>query len=225
MHGYCVGQIQEQNRKKINKTLFGLSIVLTPLLNSLIVLVIGKISSYESLKKIIDWLIENGVTMSISYIVTYAILFFLVDNYLWSMLLSKILNIPNLGGIWEGTLISNFDDNTHNMTLKVKQTMTNISCLATFDASSSSSETAKIEYVSGNQIKLTYTYKNISRQQELMQGEHYGYSQLFVSEGNDKLEMNGRYFTNRLRDEDNNTTGGTIKLTKVSKKKAKKQAS
>ena len=66
MHGYSLGPVEEQNRKKVNRILFGLSIILTPLINKLLVLLIGLVRNVPHGETVVDCIINAGVTMSIS---------------------------------------------------------------------------------------------------------------------------------------------------------------
>lgn len=221
MHGYSLGPVEEQNRKKVNRILFGISIILTPLINKLLVLLIGLVRNVPHGETVVDWLINVGVTMSISYVMTYAALFFLVDRFLWSSLLSRILAIPNVQGVWKGTLQSNYSGGkTINMTLLIRQTMTAISCVAKFEDSSSSSDMAKIVWINGDEIQLTFTFINKSRNVNVDQKEYHGYNWFLIRED----AMRGWYFTDR-RLSDTNSTNGTMILSRVPQKRDRRKLS
>lgn len=214
MHGYSLGPVEEQNRKKVNRILFGLSIILTPLINKLLVLLIGLVRNVPHGETVVDWIINAGVTMSISYVMTYAALFFLVDRYLWASLLSKVLSIPNVQGVWKGTLQSNYSGGKQiNMTLLIKQTMTAISCVAKFEDSSSSSDMAKIVWINGDEIQLSFAFQNKTRDVHVAQKEYHGYNWFLIREDS----MRGWYFTDR-KSPDGITTNGEMELSWVAKK-------
>lgn len=215
MHGYSLGPVEELNRKKVNRALFGLSILFTPLVNKLLVLLIAIARNNTIGEATVDWLISVGVTISISYIMTYVALFFLVDKFLWSSVLSKVLAIPNVQGVWKGTLQSNYNAGKKiDMTLIIKQTMTEISCVAKFEDSSSSSEMAKIIWINGDEIKLTFTFENKSRNVNVDQKEYHGYNWFLIRED----AMRGWYFTDR-RLSDTNSTNGTMILSREPQKR------
>ena len=221
MHGYSLGPVEEQNRKKVNRILIVLSIILTPLINKSLVFLIGLVRNVPHGETAVDWLINVGVTMSISYVMTYAALFFLVDKFLWASVLSKVLAIPNVQGVWKGTLQSNYNGGKKiDMTLIIKQTMTEISCVAKFEDSSSSSEMAKIVWINGDEIKLTFTFENKSRNVNVNQKEYYGYNWFLIREN----AMRGWYFTNRQLS-DTNTTNGAMILSREPKKRGRYKSS
>ena len=97
MHGYSLGPVEELNRKKVNRALFGLSILFTPLVNKLLVLLIAIARNNTIGEATVDWLISVGVTISISYIMTYVALFFLVDKHFFrrDFLRDRLLGISD----------------------------------------------------------------------------------------------------------------------------------
>ncbi|MBQ3703039.1 MAG: hypothetical protein II885_09825 [Oscillospiraceae bacterium] len=164
MHAYSLDPIQEQNREKVNRVLFGVSVILTPIFNKLLVWIVRLVQAIPFGESVIDWLIDFGFTMSISYIMTYAMLFLLVDRLLWCTLLSKALAIPNVKGVWKGTLHSNYNGGKDiDITLIIKQTLTKISCVAQFQDSSSSSDMSKLVWINGDEIQLSFAFQNKSR--------------------------------------------------------------
>ncbi len=210
MHRYCTSIAEEQRRNKVTKSLFAVSVLLTPLINKLLVSLSCKANESSNLRVILEWLTENGITISVSYVMTYAVLYFLVDRFFWYALLSKILRIPRISGIWEGTLRSNFGNGKEIfMRLVIKQTMTCISCTAFFIDSSSTSNMAKVCWLNKDEIQLDFTYLNKSRDLNVTQTEYHGYN-WFLVRGD---SMNGWYFTDR-KIEDGKRTEGTMQLTK-----------
>jgi len=221
MHRYCTSVTEEQRRSKVTRSLFVVSILLTPLINTLIMCLISVANESTHLRVILEWLTKNGITISVSYVMTYAVLYFLVDRFLWYTLLSKILRIPRISGTWEGPLRSNFGNGKEVfMKLVIKQTMTNISCTAFFSDSSSTSNMAKVCWLNKDEIRLDFTYLNNSRDLNVAQREYHGYN-WFLIRGN---SMNGWYFTDRKL-EDGKRTEGNMQLTKQSGKLLKKSKS
>jgi hypothetical protein len=215
MHGYCLSEVKEKKRDNVIKSLFFLSVIVTPFINTLLEKLINLANNNEYGASIIDWLIDKGVTTSISYMMTYALLYLLVNKCLWSSLLSPYLKIPDLRGVWVGTLESNYNGGKAiDMKLVIKQTMKNISCTAFFNDSSSTSEMAKLVWINDDEIELDFSFKNKTRNINLDQKEYHGYN-WFLIRGE---SMNGCYFTDR-KGLDGRNTDGTIRLAKRSKKK------
>lgn len=210
MHRYNVGETQEKNRQKIKSILVVISIIVTPLFNVILQAVARWLQNVDGLKSLIGWLDKIGVSVSISFIAVNALLFFLVDRYLWASVLSRFLKIPDVRGTWTGDLISNYDNGKKvEMTLKIEQTMTRISCNARFKDSSSTSEMAIVDWYNDGEKKLTFTYCNNSRDINVTQKEYHGYNWFLIRDDS----MNGWYFTDRTFG-DGKTTNGRMELTK-----------
>ena len=212
MHRYNVGETQEKNRQRIKIILVVISIIVTPLFNLILQAVARWLQNVDGLKSLIGWLDKIGVSVSISFITVNALLFLLVDRYLWATVLSCFLNIPDVRGTWTGDLVSNYDNTKKvDMTLKIKQTMTRIS--------SSTSEMAKVDWYNDGEKKLTFTYCNNSRDVNVTQKEYHGYNWFLIRDAS----MNGWYFTDRTFG-DGKTTNGTMELTKQAESNAHSSA-
>lgn len=216
MHRYNVGETQEKNRQKIKWVLVVVSIIVTPLFNVILQAVARWLQNVDGLKSLIGWLDKIGVSVSISFVAVNALLFFLVDRYLWASVLSHFLNIPDVRGTWTGDLRSNYGNGKKvDMTLKIEQTMTRISCNARFKDSSSTSEMAIVDWHNDGEKKLTFTYCNNSRDVNVTQREYHGYNWFLIRDDS----MNGWYFTDRTFG-DGTTTNGTMELTKLPERNA-----
>ena len=220
MHRYNVGETQEKRRQTIKNILVVISIILTLIINVILQALVGCLQSVDGLKSLIGWLVKLGVLGSISFAGVYALLFLLVDRYLWATVLSHFLNIPDVRGTWTGDLVSNYDNTKKvDMTLKIEQTMTRISCNARFKDSSSTSEMAKVDWYNDAEKKLTFTYCNNSRDVNVTQKEYHGYNWFLIRDAS----MNGWYFTDRTFG-DGKTTNGTMELTKQAESNAHSSA-
>ncbi|GGC97744.1 hypothetical protein [Enterococcus wangshanyuanii] len=130
-------------------------------------------------------------------------------SYLWKLKIFKswFVQIPNLNGTWEGTLIPTWEDSKPiGITLKIKQSLFKISCVMTTDESKS--ESISCNYIideDNQQNKLTYTYINIPKSVHRNRSAiHYGSVILEI----EKNTLRGSYWTDRK-------TIGDIELTRL----------
>lgn len=153
------------------------------------------------------------ISFTLSFGITFGILFFLVDKYLWKTF--KFLNmIPNLEGKWMVSGISSFQDENgnnykFNMEIQIKQTLTSIEIFSETQDSTSKSTMASIEMNHSKAI-FRYTFENTPKNMsndELQR--HPGMMELRI---NSTEEMSGDYFSGKHR-----LRYGELQLKKVSK--------
>lgn len=126
----------------------------------------------------------------------------------------KILGIPNLNGEWTGKANSSLGNTEYTMNLKVEQTWSKISFIATFPDTNSKSESncASFFVEANGDKKIGFGFVNRSR--EINSQQYDGYNILELDSEN---VISGRYFNNR----DNSLFGivggnkGQFKLTRT----------
>lgn len=149
--------------------------------------------------------------------VVYWVLSSVFNKWLWKIKpLNKILGVPDLNGIWQGSLHSSHDDMDYEMELDVKQTWTKIQCTSKFKSSQSFSNVAALysEGIEGN--VLYFAFHNQSNDVGTGNQQYDGYN-ILILEGE---KLSGRYFNNRASLKKANKGGnlGTIELRKVKNK-------
>ena len=187
-----------------NKVIFYLSIVsifISSVLTMIINLCIEKIPYIE-------------ITISITTISIFGILYSLFDKFIWKWkILHKlgIIKIPNLNGKWKGNFQSSYHDFKENLPviLIIEQSWSKICIKGKFNHSKSSSDTASIKVNLGKEIMLHYSYYNDKKPEYYKMGtsNHRGYANLEIN-GN---SMEGNYFN----DPSNNKNWGKLNLKKV----------
>lgn len=150
----------------------------------------------------------------------YVLIVLLFTNWAWRLPIFKgwLVPFPDLQGTWKGTLQSTWiDPNTNqkilskDVTLVIKQTFSNISCVMYTDESDSFSNTAQINEDDDSGIfRLSYNYTNRSKANVRDRSAiHDGAAILkVITEAERKLE--GEYWTSRK-------TTGDISVKFVSK--------
>lgn len=149
--------------------------------------------------------------------VVYWALSSVFNKYLWKIKpLNKILGVPDMNGIWQGSLHSSHDDMDYEMELDVKQTWTTIQCTSKFKSSQSFSNVAALysKGIEGN--VLYFAFHNQSNDVGTGTQQYDGYNILIL----DGEKLLGRYFNNRASLKKANKGGnlGTIELRKVKNK-------
>lgn len=211
MHNYSINQ---DYRKKSITIILIISYIINLFLYKSIDNIINFIKcSSEKLSCFIDSLESIGISVNFfTVLAIFTFLYWLFSKHLWkNCLISKLHNIPDLSGKWNGTLTSSYTDNNGNPTIlninvQIKQTWDKISIKCEFPQSSSNSKAASL-YIDENQGDiLTFTYINDANEPTWNTRMHEGCN-ILVHEGN---TLRGRYFTNR-----DNGTHGTINLRKT----------
>lgn len=135
----------------------------------------------------------------------FLLLFLGFDRYLWKMRLVRWmfgLRVPNLSGVWSGSLYSSYDEQAveHPVTVTVDQDWTRISIVLETDTSRSVSVSAAITERVADPTSFSYEYRNEpkrSRAPETME-MHYGSASLLIR-SDDCLE--GEYYSDPGRGE------------------------
>lgn len=189
-----------------NKVIFYLSVIsifISSGLTTIINLLITKIPYIE-------------ITISITAISIFGILYSLFDKFIWKWeILNKlgIIKIPNLNGKWEGQFQSSYHGFKEYLpvALVIEQSWSKICIKGKFNHSNSSSNTASIKVDLGKEVKLLYSYYNDKKPEYYKMGtsNHRGYANLEIDENS----MEGNYFN----DPANNKNWGKMKLEKVDK--------
>ena len=199
MHEYSiVGHAKE-------KYLFWISlvsIVAAPLLTTLI----GKTLSFVNF---------NAVTITISSGLMFSILYFASNKYIWRIgIISNIISIPDLNGVWECVGKSMKYGSTTilewNGTITIKQTWNKIMIVLTTKDSQSMSTSllGGIKQLSGKGYILSYMYDNQPKATEIELHKHKGFCNLVFD--NRLASAEGEYYNDRDR-----ASYGTMKLRRI----------
>jgi len=175
-------------------------------------------------------LLISGSTMEISWdaikklpdvVTIYVLLTLLFTKWAWRLPIFSgwLVPLPDLQGTWKGTLQSTWIDPKTNqkippkdITLVIRQTFSNISCIMYTDESDSFSNTAQINEDDESGIfRLSYNYTNRPKANIRDRSAiHDGAAILKVIMGTEK-KLEGEYWTSRK-------TTGDISVKFVSKK-------
>lgn len=217
MHAYS---IDKDIRGKVIIILFGISIFISIILKYVLRVPIEFIGENIRKVELFEILYQIGSVLDIfcdilSAPAIYAILYLLFDKKLWkTKYMLKILGIPNLNGEWTGKANSSLGNTEYTMNLKVEQTWSKISFIATFPDTNSKSESncASFFVEANGDKKIGFGFVNRSR--EINSQQYDGYNILELDSEN---VISGRYFNNR----DNSLFGivggnkGQFKLTRT----------
>lgn len=136
----------------------------------------------------------------------FGMLYYFIDKHLWKRL-KVFVKIPDVTGLYEGTLKSSFDaEIDYSMKMTVVQTFTKISFRCEFEGSDSESTMASYLSENGNKIKFCFAYTNFADNFEWIAPEHSGMNTVIFD--SESKTVKGRYFTNR-------ETKGNFNLKKV----------
>ena len=147
----------------------------------------------------------NCISASVTTI-TLASYFFCNKAWKWKIFRKWLVVIPDLNGIWEGTLISDWINpetgkrlDPIKATLTIKQSLFRTSCiLTTGESSSRSIESGLIVDPDSQLCRLVYTYQNDPDQTIQERSRiHYGTAMLTVQGTGTVTSLNGSYFTGR----------------------------
>lgn len=186
MHSYST----DSNERE--RVLLGLAILA-------IVLALGLSKLLQATRFTVPWWLDAPSTMGI-----YGILFKWFDKSLWrwvSIRWTRLLKVPILAGEWHGHVLSSFDDHkkSHEVTVRINQTWTQIMVLLSSTTSDSHTLTASIEVNAPEGAVLTYQYENqpkpgAARTMEM----HIGTARLVLTDGQ---VLEGYYYSGRGRGE------------------------
>ena len=168
-----------------------------------------------ALFSIVDTKSIGSLLINYAYIIApTSLLWILIDKYLWHtrlfQLMSKSFNIPpDLRGRWEGTLENEFDNNSQNFVIEVKQTLTSLNVYSYSSIANSISILPEIA-ISENEDNfiLCYFWEGMTNSsiKVIHQVEHlHGYTILNLNEYEKPKTLTGFYFSNRVSSQ---TRGG-----------------
>lgn len=147
---------------------------------------------------------------TLGFFSSYAFLYSRFNHWAWKLPLFKALGVvsfPNLNGLWEGGLISSFDERKKQFPAKlfIKQTFSDIYIELTTDTSSSYSLETNFVETRGGKLELAYTYLNEPNEkaQKTMHA-HKGFARFVITDTN---TLEGSYFN-----ENNHERGHTGSL-------------
>jgi len=224
-HKYCTDTIQETRRKESTKILFLVTIPLTAILNEVVIpCICTRVNENACLKGILDLLVDyNVLTLSVSYVGIFTLLYFLVNRWLWHILYS-FFAMSDIRGVWTGKLISSYGPTEVNVTLDIRQRLHEI-CIEGYFINQNNKESRSYSTMAcliptgGEITHLSYVYKNES---EVGEKYHDGLCQITITRTNDgKEEIKGDYFTNRKVNGTPPYTYGKMDLEKCTNKDAK----
>lgn len=228
MHKYCTDKEREVKRESSTRFLYLVTIPLTTILNKKVIPCICTLANeHQYLKEIMDLLVNyNVLTLSVSYILIFALLYILVNRVLWHMhIFFFLFKMPDIRGVWSGTLKSSYKNTEVKVQLYIKQYLHDISIKAYFmnqdNKESRSYSTMACLVPSGVGIThLSYVYKN---EAEIGKKFHDGLCQIKITrKANEKEKMDGDYFTNRTINGTPPFTYGEMHLEKCSNQEAKR---
>jgi hypothetical protein len=143
----------------------------------------------------------------------YTILLWVFRSYLWRWPLFQatgIVKIPDLSGDWSGYVTSSFDSTAqqHPVQVRIQQNWTHL--LVQLSAEQSESESIVASMAVGEEIVLSYQYRNTPKQGARgTMHAHIGTASLKLSDN--RSELSGEYYSGRDR-----ANQGTILLTRGS---------
>ena len=197
MHPYAT----DSNERKFVPSLIAL-------LSLIAALVLGKLLEYTSLT--IPWWFDSPAIIGF-----YSIIYYFFEKSLWKCKFFRkigIVKLPNLNGIWKGTVISSYDEHSkeYETTFTIRQNWRKISIIGQFEMSKSYSLTASIIVDDQPETTLSYEYRNepFSSAVETME-IHRGFNSLTLNPNGQ--ELSGTYYSGRGRQ-----NIGELKLERVS---------
>ena len=165
----------------------------------------------------ISKIVTLSVIDSIGYAVTLTLIeVFLFKKVIWKFkYIQRLTGIKNIQGVWQGSLISNYDNKEHIIEkVIIRQSYKKYKVILETKESKSVSEINEIKINELDRMELQYIYKNEApanlRQKNPM---HFGVAALEYKD--EKLV--GSYWTDREIDDGKNTRG-IMELTRVNQK-------
>jgi len=157
---------------------------IVPLLLALLAIALAWASSkfLAAARLSVPWWVDAPSLMAF-----YGVLYALFDRYLWRIgLVSKLglVRIPNLGGRWQGYLISSFDGHAkrHDLMIHIFQSWTQITVFLSTTTSMSRSCAAMIQVDDPEGVALIYQYQNQPLADAMRTMHmHYGTAMLRIS--------------------------------------------
>lgn len=162
--------------------------------------------------------LKDLIDSKISFTIITGILLFVVNKVSFKWLL-KMLNIPNINGVWDVVGKSSFDDKNFNGKAYIRQRLFTMDIKIEFTTSNSINTTAAFYNTNTDHWILYYQYENIKNKDanEDMKEKHVGATYINIVQKEDQsIEMNGYYVT---EPEKKNYQGcinnGTFNFTKI----------
>lgn len=226
MHRYS---LNNNYREKTLSIIFIISLVLNKFLYGFVDGIITSFSSSNSvISNIIEFFDSVGIGVNLFTLSSvFGLLYCIYDKWLWkNKWITKLHNVPNLNGCWDGGLVSSHLDENGNQTkmyayFEIKQTWSKITIKSDFskteketnkrqltnqNSSSSYSDTATFDVDNSAGPKLIFTYRNEANEPNLQIRNHSGCNTLVYKDNT----LSGKYFTDR-----GDGTHGTIFLMKT----------
>lgn len=154
----------------------------------------------KTIQMAVPWWLDTPAVMGF-----YGLFYKLFDSWLWqtSILRSlKLVKVPNLNGVWSGTVSSSFNEYAvkHDATITIHQTWTQISIRLQSGASESHSLSGMILAETLSSKLINYEYRNEPKPHALnTMHAHRGAGRVTLSESNGIDVLEGEYFTGRDR--------------------------
>jgi hypothetical protein len=165
-----------------------------------VLIAIGANTVFEALGVGPAWLVSPPAVAT-----AFGLIYRFVDTVAWRWpILHRlgIIQVPVLQGIYEGQLVSSYQQTTRPVRISIDQNWTKI--VIRFDvlpptSSTSYSITAALATEGHHHTRLTYTYRNQTRPgvADVDMNDHDGTAEVVINTGNG--EMIGRYFNFRGR--------------------------
>lgn len=219
MHTYS---IDRELRTKVAILIFMISMVFSLLAKYLCsgwleqITIYLETSEWKQIVNLIEWFEVNPNILGIPF--WYGILMCFYEKIVWKWpLLYKLHNIPNLNGIWSGTLTSSYNGKTIPMKMEIKQTWSKISFHSVFtNTNSESYSNVAAIYVEGNNgIEISFAFKNDNYSVPDKMQSYDGYNILKLVHEN---TIKARYFNNR-ENPNPNFKGGNKGVFEIVRKK------
>ncbi len=165
----------------------------------------SKISTYiDSLPpaNLFYHLASLGIIKAPTIIVILLFFFWLFNEFVWKIyLIRKIINIPNINGRYEGSLISTYtksneQNGTYPIVIEIKQTLTSINVWLYTERSCSYSLIANLCKNNNGNYELVYVYQNKTSalNTDIDMRDHNGTALLEIFD--DGKMLKGNYFNN-----------------------------
>ncbi|MCK9150482.1 hypothetical protein [Methanobacterium alcaliphilum] len=158
-----------------------------------------------------------SIFVDFSVLLYYELIHFLFNHSLWKFSWMPFVKIPDMNGIWKGTLYSSFTEDGSkektkvDATMEITQTWQDIVIRLKTDSSISETVTAAFFTKNQNAIKLTYQFESKPKPHSGYElHDHKGTGWITLS--HDKKTFEGDYYNGRDRG-----NFGSLKFTKTSK--------
>lgn len=183
--------IDSNIREKVHHYIFLISLVLASIITVAFNVLVKDIVATNI------WMLYLNILILPSMGGIDAVLNWLFNKRLWKLkLINKILNIPNLNGVWiiQGENTAGY---TYSGKLNVYQTFTKISIKGSFYNSKSENHETFIS-CNSDEIRLSYNYINEPKKKEGTMGIHHGFA--VITFENCLNKATAKYFNDVFRE-------------------------